>query len=347
MYTVCLSLVHELAITFYFSYSSFTIATISLFCSYHTYQRPTATDNCVNTTTVQTKGPLYDPFLFPAKTTINEFTGYDLALNSATCSFNVTIKDTENPIITCPKEAIRPCNKTSPADAGYATTTDNCDGVQLTYSDITDDINIGNCPGITICKWLSTDWKSNTNTCAQKIIEVDHEALTDANNCLYNRKAFDAAFVDDLQGIRQYATPGHFMYHVLHVGHPGEMMAVSIQIPYPFVTRGTTPIIGYDWLDIRAGSGLEPCFQNTGNIFFNSDAQIVSGDYEIGECGDSKQVLVHVVTPDTGFIHLSINLAMGPNATMSQNGDWTTASFDTDAYELKCTFNFSSAANPN
>ena len=270
-----------------------------------------------------------------------------MALNSATCSFNVTIEDTENPTITCPNEAIQHYNKTSPDDAGYATTTDNCDGVQLTYSDTTDNINIGNSPGVTIRKWLSTDWKSNTNTCTQKIIEVDNEALTDANNCLYNSNAFDAAFVDDLQGIHQYATPSHFAYHVFHIGQPGEMMAMSIQIPYPFVTHGTTPIVGYDWLDIRTDSGLEPCFQHAGNIFFESDAQIVSGDYKKGECGDSHQVLVQVVTPDTGFIHLSINLAMGLNTTMKQNGDWTTASFDTDAYELKCKFNFSSAANPS
>lgn len=316
-------------------------------------------DNCGNTTTVQTQGPLYNPFLFPAETTTNEFTGMDSALNIATCSFNVTIEDTENPTIICPNEVIRPCNKISPADAGNATTTDNCDGVKLTYFDNTDNVISGNCPMITIRKWQSTDWKSNTNTCTQKIIEVDHDAFTDAANCLYDSESVEANFVDDIQGIPFYTlsstAPDQFAYHVFHVGQPGEMMAVTFHIPYPFVTRGTTPIIGYDWLDIKPGSGLKPCFENAGNIFFKSNAQIFLDDFETGECGDSKQVLVHVITPDTGFIRLSINLDVGPKKIMKRKGTRNTESYVQDAYDLKrgqnrpekCKFHFSSVAIPS
>ena len=328
--------------------------------SKYTYQTPFATDNCVNTTTVQTQGPLYDPYLFSAGTTTIEFTGFDLALNIATCSFNVTIEDNENPTIVCPEESIRPCNKISLAETGNATTTDNCDGVLLTYSDNNHDGISGQCPEITIRSWLSMDWNNNANTCTQKIIEVDHEALTDATNCLYDSDRFHAIFGNDVQGIPYYkpssTTQGHFAYHVFHVGQPGDMMVVSFHIPYPFVTRGATPIIGYDWLDIKPGAGLEPCFQNAGNIFFKSNTQIVLDDYETGKCGDSKQVLVHVITPDTGFFRLSIDLDFGLKSTiMKRDLLRKTISYVDDAYDLKrgrhlsqqCEFHFSSATIPS
>jgi hypothetical protein len=65
-----------------------------------TYATPVGTDNCTSTT-VQTSG-LPSGSVFPVGTTTNTFVVTDASLNSATCSFNVLIFDSELPTITCP-----------------------------------------------------------------------------------------------------------------------------------------------------------------------------------------------------------------------------------------------------
>lgn len=74
---------------------------------------------------------------FPVGTTTNTFQARDAAGNTSTCSFTVTVNDTEQPTITCP------ANQTRNTDAGqcYATYTppvptwaDNCAVTQLTWA---------------------------------------------------------------------------------------------------------------------------------------------------------------------------------------------------------------------
>jgi HYR domain len=61
-----------------------------------TFVAPLGTDNCSNSTTIQTAG-LASGELFPVGTTINTFKVTDTAGNTATCSFIVTITDTDMP----------------------------------------------------------------------------------------------------------------------------------------------------------------------------------------------------------------------------------------------------------
>ncbi len=92
----------------------------------------TATDNCSLASIAQTDGPLSGS-VFPVGTTSVEYTAEDAAGNTATCSFNVIVNDTEDPLITCPADV----NLTIPGGA--------CSGV-LNYPD---PIISDNCPGIT------------------------------------------------------------------------------------------------------------------------------------------------------------------------------------------------------
>ncbi|MCB0628001.1 MAG: HYR domain-containing protein, partial [Saprospiraceae bacterium] len=69
--------------------------------------------------------------VFPLGTTTNTFTVSDGAGNTASCSFNVTVNDTENPSIVCPGDIV------ANNDAG------NCSAV-VTYTPPT---GIDNCPG--------------------------------------------------------------------------------------------------------------------------------------------------------------------------------------------------------
>ncbi|MGB3085920.1 MAG: HYR domain-containing protein [Saprospiraceae bacterium] len=62
---------------------------------------PTGTDNCAGATNIQTSG-LASGSVFPVGTTTNTFKVTDANSNTATCSFTITINDTQNPIISCP-----------------------------------------------------------------------------------------------------------------------------------------------------------------------------------------------------------------------------------------------------
>ena len=68
-----------------------------------TYTTPVGTDNCTGATTTQTAG-LPSGSAFPVGTTTNTFVVTDAAGNTATCSFDVTVNDTEDPAITCPAD---------------------------------------------------------------------------------------------------------------------------------------------------------------------------------------------------------------------------------------------------
>lgn len=92
----------------------------------------TGSDNCPGTTIAQTTG-LPSGSLFPIGITINTFTITDSSGNSATCSFEVKVDDTEAPVITCPTDII------TGNDPG------SCDAI-VTYTIVSSD----NCPGASI-----------------------------------------------------------------------------------------------------------------------------------------------------------------------------------------------------
>ncbi len=65
-----------------------------------TYTTPVGTDNCTGATTAQTAG-FVSGSVFPVGTTTNTFVVTDASGNTATCSFDVTVNDTEAPEIIC------------------------------------------------------------------------------------------------------------------------------------------------------------------------------------------------------------------------------------------------------
>ncbi len=96
------------------------------------YTAPTGTDVCSGATTMQTAG-LPSGSVFPVGTTVNTFTVTDASGNTASCSFTVTVVDTELPTISCP------ANITVNNDAGQC-------GAMVTY---TTPVGADNCPGVT------------------------------------------------------------------------------------------------------------------------------------------------------------------------------------------------------
>ncbi|HEY3028293.1 MAG TPA: DNA/RNA non-specific endonuclease, partial [Pyrinomonadaceae bacterium] len=94
---------------------------------------PTATDNCSDVTIVSNPP---SGSVFPKGTTTVTSTATDAAGNSSSCSFTVTVNDTEKPIITCPANIVT-SNDPGQCSAvvNYTVTaTDNCPGVTVVSS---------------------------------------------------------------------------------------------------------------------------------------------------------------------------------------------------------------------
>lgn len=109
---------------------------------------------------------------FPIGTTTVGCTVSDAAGNPSSCSFTVTVMDTEPPTITCP------ANMTIPADAGqcsamatYApTATDNCPGVTVVCTPASGSTFT---LGATTVSCTATDASANTATCAFTVTVTD------------------------------------------------------------------------------------------------------------------------------------------------------------------------------
>ncbi|MBK9641385.1 MAG: HYR domain-containing protein [Saprospiraceae bacterium] len=99
------------------------------------YTAPTGTDNCPGANTIQTAG-LASASYFPVGVTTNTFKVTDASGNTATCSFTVTVTDTEAPQIVCPN------NITVSTDAGLCTAVVN----------YTTPVGTDNCPGVTTAR---------------------------------------------------------------------------------------------------------------------------------------------------------------------------------------------------
>ncbi|WP_242135710.1 HYR domain-containing protein, partial [Aestuariivivens marinum] len=141
-----------------------------------TWTEPTASDNCGVTSFTSTHSP---GDTFSLGTTTVTYTAMDATGNTSTCSFDITVTDDEDPVITCPGDI------TQTADAGVcqavvtvplATVTDNCGAT------ITNDYNGGGADasdtyplGTTTVTFTATDAAGNSVTCSIDITVTDDE----------------------------------------------------------------------------------------------------------------------------------------------------------------------------
>ena len=135
---------------------------------------PTTGDNCGNATIV---GNFNSGQLFPVGTTEVIYVATDSSGNTDTCSFNITVNDTEDPVITnCPSD-ITVNNDPGQCGANVSWTqpvpSDNCPGVVMTASHTPGDFF-----GVdsTEVVYIATDAVGNTDTCSFYVIVIDNEA---------------------------------------------------------------------------------------------------------------------------------------------------------------------------
>ena len=129
----------------------------------------TATDNCavaaISFEDAITAGDCINNFDI-----LRTWTAMDSASNFGTCTQLIEVRDLTPPTITCPADTTVSCEDSSPAAAGMATATDNCDGeIAITFEDV---IVSGDCDWeCTIERtWTATDECGNASTCVQMVV---------------------------------------------------------------------------------------------------------------------------------------------------------------------------------
>src|SRR5437867_780901 len=135
-----------------------------------TYPNPTVSDNCPNPTF--TCSPASGSF-FPVGTTTVTCTAKDAANNMASCTFTVTIQDTQPPTITCPGNITSTTASCPPSNSGTVnftvTASDNCPGVTTVCKNQNNQIVTSGSSfpvGATTVTCTATDASGNTATCS-------------------------------------------------------------------------------------------------------------------------------------------------------------------------------------
>ncbi|WP_276132624.1 choice-of-anchor L domain-containing protein [Polluticoccus soli] len=136
----------------------------------------TATDNCDNVPVITySKNPSTS---FPIGITTVNVQAKDGCGNTSNCSFTVTVKDAQLPVVNAPASTTINCHASSaPAATGTATANDNCGVLEISHSDVsTQDANINNAAhyNYTITRtWKAIDVNNNANTSIQTITVQD------------------------------------------------------------------------------------------------------------------------------------------------------------------------------
>jgi hypothetical protein len=140
-----------------------------------TYTSPIGTDNCPGAVTTFLSG-LASGATFPIGSTTTTFQVTDLAGNTATCSFTVTVNDVQLPTISCPSNInattdLNSCvaNATS-ISLGSPITADNC-GI----ASVTNNAPTSYPIGVTNVVWTVTDIHGNSQTCNQTVTISDNQ----------------------------------------------------------------------------------------------------------------------------------------------------------------------------
>ncbi|WP_430405764.1 HYR domain-containing protein [Fluviicola sp.] len=169
-----------------------------------TWTLPVATDNCPGVTMTSTHNSGDN---FPLGTTTVTYSATDAAGNTATCTFDITVNDTEAPVFTnCPSDITV---NNDPGVCGAVvnwiapTATDNCSAVSLT-SNYTPGDNFPT--GTTTVIYTATDAAGNTFSCSFDVTVNDVEApvisgLADLSVCEGNVPTWSEVITDNCPGV--------------------------------------------------------------------------------------------------------------------------------------------------
>jgi gliding motility-associated-like protein len=165
---------------------------------------PVASDNCPGVILSADHNP---GDMFPLGTTTVTYTATDAAGNSVTCTFDITVNDTQDPVFTgCPSDITQ---NNDPGVCGAAvswtppTASDNCSSVNMTGDHNPGDIFP---TGTTTVTYIGTDAAGNSVTCSFDVTVNDVEApvisgLGDVSVCEGNVPTWAEVVTDNCPGV--------------------------------------------------------------------------------------------------------------------------------------------------
>jgi gliding motility-associated-like protein len=195
------------------------------------WTEPTASDNCPGVVTLTTtKNP---GTIFGLGTTPVTYTATDAAGRTSTCSFNVTVQDVTNPVITgCPSNIVVNANASCQATVNWTapTASDNCPGI-VTLTPTKNPGTIFNL-GTTTVTYTATDAAGRTSTCSFNVTVQDatNPVITGCpSNIVVNANASCQATVN-------WTAP------TASDSCPGTVTLTSTKSPGSVFSLGTTPV---------------------------------------------------------------------------------------------------------
>ncbi len=161
--------------------ASYTINNDNNVCGATVNYAVTSSDNCAGTSSalVRLAGPSSGS-VFPVGTTTVTYRATDLANNSSTCSFSVTVNDAQLPTLVCPSAQVKsndPNLCSAVATYTMPSANDNCTGASVSLQS---GPSSGSAfpVGVTTLVLRATDASNNTRTCTFTITVNDTQAPT-------------------------------------------------------------------------------------------------------------------------------------------------------------------------
>lgn len=295
---------------------------------------PTATDNCSAVTTTSTHA---SGATFTTGTTTVTYTFTDADGNSSTCSFNVTVNDTELPVITCPSN-IAQCNSTVTYTA--PTATDNCGVASVT---LISGLGSGSTfpVGTSTEIYEVTDVNGNTSTCQFTVTihpapvislvatdvscngaadgSIDATMTTGAAPFTYSWS--NGATTQDINSL----APGSYTLTVIDNNGCSATASASITEPSDLViTSVNTNLncagINDGEIDVTVSGGTSPYTYAWDNGATTQDlTALAGGTYSLtvtDDNGCTEQISVTITEPDP----LSVTATSSPSTCQAPNG---------------------------
>ncbi len=289
---------------------------------------PTALDNCGIATFTSTHAP---GSVFPVGTTAVTYTATDNAGLTATCSFNVTVADTENPVFTnCPSYITVPVN-TANCDAIVnwtpPTLMDNCGIASQTSSNSPGDVF----PiGTTTVVYSGDDPAGNSTACSFDITVLDGSTSTQLVGSICTGDTF-------IVGNQSFTQTGN--YQVMLIGENGCDSTVNLDLT-------VLPVLQTNLIQsICQGQNIA-----VGNQSFNQTGIYNVAFTAVGGC-DSIVILDLTVLPilQTNLIE---NICQGQsyligNQSFNQSGNYAVTLTAANGCDSLVNLNLTVHQNPN